>query len=61
MKPLPVPLRPRPDPPQRSHIWKIPMLVGRNRYELAIRIEMREITRGPAEIIEMPATAGNAE
>lgn len=47
-------LRPRPDPPAGCHTRKIVLTIGGKRYQLTTCIEVREITRGPAKLIEMP-------
>jgi hypothetical protein len=48
-------LRPPRDPPAACHTRKIVLTIGGKRYELAILTEVREITRGPAKLIEMPS------
>jgi hypothetical protein len=55
--PEPFPLIRRPDPPENGyvHVHRILMTVGRQRFEITVRVGSREITRGPAEVIEMPA------
>jgi hypothetical protein len=50
----PEPLTPRPNQPDHKHAHRIVMTVGGRRFELMHYIESREITRGPAEVIEMP-------
>jgi hypothetical protein len=47
-------LTPRPDPPAEHHTHRVIMHIGRKRYELTSRVELREITKGPAKVIEMP-------
>jgi hypothetical protein len=53
--PEPFPLIRRPDPPENGYVHRILMTVGRQRFEITVRVGSREITRGPAEVIEMPA------
>jgi hypothetical protein len=48
-------LTPRPDPADEVRVRKLMLTVGRKRYEITDRIEVREIVSGPAEVIEMPA------
>ena len=50
-------LTPRPDPPGKGYANKILMNVGRQRFELTVRVELREIKRGPAEVIQMPGSS----
>ena len=47
-------LRSRRDPPAACHTRKIVVTIGGKRYELTMYTEVREITRGPAKLIEMP-------
>jgi hypothetical protein len=47
-------LRSRLDVPAACHTRKIVLAIGRKRYELTMHTEVREITRGPAKLIEMP-------
>jgi hypothetical protein len=47
-------LTPRPDPPAAHCTRRIIMTVGRKRFELTSRLELRAITKGPAKVIEMP-------
>jgi hypothetical protein len=47
-------LRPRRDPPAVGHTRKIVLTIGGKRYEFTTCTEVREITRGPAKLIEMP-------
>jgi hypothetical protein len=44
----------RPDPPAEHCTRRIILTVGRKRFELTSRLELRTITKGPAEVIEMP-------
>jgi hypothetical protein len=47
-------LTPRPDPPAEHHTHRVVMHIGGKRYELTSRVELRQITKGPAKVIEMP-------
>jgi hypothetical protein len=47
-------LKPQPDPPVAHHTRKIVLTIGGKRYELMHHTEVREITKGPAKLIEMP-------
>ena len=47
-------LTPRPDPSGEGYASEVLMNVGRQRFELTVRVELREIKRGPAEVIQMP-------
>jgi hypothetical protein len=49
-----VPLTPEPDPPEEHFKSVVRVRIGRQRFELRVAVEAREITRGPAEVIEMP-------
>jgi hypothetical protein len=53
--PEPVPFTRRPDPPENGYVHRILITVGIQRFEITLRTGSREITRGPAEVIEMPA------
>jgi hypothetical protein len=44
----------RPDPPAEPCTRKIIMNIAGKRFELTSYVEVREITRGPAKVIEMP-------
>ena len=48
-------LTPQPDPPALRQTRKIVLTIGRERYELTSHTEVREIRRGPAKLIQMPA------
>lgn len=50
-------LAPRTDPPAAGATHKVIMHVGSKRFELACRVEIREIPRAPAKVIEMPGPA----
>ena len=50
-------LTPHPDPPDKGYTSKTFMHVGRQRFELTVRVELREIKRGPAEVIQMPGSS----
>ena len=50
-------LTPRPDPFGEGYASKVLMNVGRQRFELTVRVELREIKRGPAEVIQMPGSS----
>jgi len=47
-------LPPRHDPPAVHDARSIVLNIAGKRYEFALHTEVREITRGPAELIEMP-------
>jgi hypothetical protein len=47
-------LTPQPDPPAVHHPHRIVLAIGGKRYEFTLCREVREITRGPAQVIEMP-------
>jgi hypothetical protein len=47
-------LSPAPDPPSEHYTQRFIMRIGGKRYELTTRVEMREIAKGPAKVIEMP-------
>ena len=47
-------LTPQPDPPTVRGTRKVVLTIGRKRYELTSHMEVREITRGPAKLIQMP-------
>ena len=48
-------LTPQPDPPAAHHEKSIVLAIAGKRYEFTLHTEVREITRGPAKVIEMPA------
>lgn len=50
-------LTPHPDPPAAGATHRVMMHIGRKRFELACRVEIREIPRAPAKVIEMPSPA----
>jgi hypothetical protein len=45
----------QPDPPTARRTRKVVLTIGRKRYELTSHTEVREITRGPAKLIQMPS------
>jgi len=45
---------PRSDPPVERHTHKVVLNVGRKRFELTRHVDVREITKSPARVIEMP-------
>jgi hypothetical protein len=47
-------LPPTPDPPDEIRVSRVTLTIGGRRYEFTHRIESREITRGPADVIAMP-------
>jgi hypothetical protein len=47
---------PRPDPPVARYTHKIVLNVFGKRFELTRHVEVREITSGPARVIEMPGS-----
>jgi len=49
-----IPMQLRPDRPDHSRVHKTAMFVGRKRYKLAVEVEMRTVTRGPAEVNAIP-------
>ena len=51
---VPAELTPEPDPPADHYTQRVVMRIGGKRYELTTRVEMREIVKGPAKVIEMP-------
>ena len=51
---------PEPDPPQLRQVHKVVLRVGGKRYEFSHHMEVREITKGPATVIEMPSHAFGA-
>ena len=51
-------LTPRSDPPIVHHARTITLRVGASCYEMTLHSEVREITKGPAKIIEMPRRPG---
>jgi hypothetical protein len=46
-------LTPRPDPADEIRVTKVIFSIGRKRYEMTHTIESREITAGPADVIEI--------
>ena len=48
-------LTPQPDPPTMQRTRKVVLTIGRKRFELTSHTEVREITRGPAKLIQMPS------
>jgi hypothetical protein len=50
-------LTPRPDPADEIRVTKVVLSIGGRRYEMTHTIESREITAGPAEVIEMAKPA----
>jgi hypothetical protein len=48
------PLTPQSDPPPDRHVHTVTLHIGLRRYELTLHSEFREITKGPARLIEMP-------
>lgn len=50
-------LTPRPDPPAERYTHQIILNVFGKRLEFTHHVEVREITRGPAKVIEMPVRA----
>jgi hypothetical protein len=47
-------LTPQSEPPADRHTHKIVLNVFGKRYELTHRVEVREITKGPAKVTVMP-------
>jgi hypothetical protein len=54
-------LTPRPDPPLARRVHTVTMTVGSSRYEMTWYSECREITRGPAKVIEMPGPSAGQQ
>ena len=52
-------LTPNPDPPLERYVRTVTMSVGDRRYEMSWHSEFREITKGPAQVIEMPGPAAS--
>ena len=50
-----LPFTSHPDLPVDGYVHRIRMTVGIQRFEITVRVESREIMRGPAEVIELPA------
>ncbi len=48
--PMPVP----PDPPDARATHRVVLRVGGKRYEIALSVETREITKGPADVVPFP-------
>lgn len=48
---------PRPDPPDERYTHRVIMNVFGKRFEFTSHVESREITKGPAKVIEMPKRA----
>ena len=44
----------QPEPAAVRRARKVVLTIGRKRYELTSHTEVREITRGPAKLIQMP-------
>jgi hypothetical protein len=47
-------LTPQSDPPLERRVHTVTLSVGGRRYEMTWHTEFREITHGPAQVIEMP-------
>jgi hypothetical protein len=47
-------LTPKPDLPAAHHPQRVVLTIAGKRYEMTLHTEVREITRGPAKVIEMP-------
>ena len=52
-------LKPQPDPPVKRFAHTVMLRIGGRCYEMTWRSEFREITKGPAKIIEMPGRSEN--
>ena len=48
------PLTSQSDPPLGRHSKVVTLNIGGRRYEMTLHSEIREITKGPARLIEMP-------
>ena len=48
----------RSDPPAMHHRQRIVLAIAGQRYEVTLHTEVRQITRGPAKVVEMPASVG---
>ena len=57
----PVPLVPLPDPPDESRVSRIVLTIGRKRFELLYRVEVREIKRLPADVLEISRSTARGE
>ena len=44
----------QPDPPAAHPTRKIALTIAGKRYEFTLHTEVRQITKGPAKVIEMP-------
>jgi len=51
-------LTPRPNPPDGTLVHRVVLTIGGRRHEFIQRWEHREITSGPAKVIEMPERKG---
>ncbi len=50
-----LPFTSHPDMPVDGCVHRILMTIGIQRFEITVCLESREIMRGPAEVIELPA------
>ena len=56
-KPPVEPMTPQPDPPLERFERAVTLHIGGRCYQMTWYSEFREITRGPAQVIEMPGRA----
>lgn len=52
-------LVPHSDPPLARQVHKVILHIGGRRYETTWHSEFREITKGPAQLIEMPGPSAS--
>jgi len=52
-------LTPQPDPPTAHNPQRIILAIAGKRYEFTLHTEVREIMRGPAQVIEMPVRSSS--
>jgi hypothetical protein len=52
-------LTPQSDPPLERHVHTVTLRIGGRRYETTWHWEVREITKGPAQVIQMPGPSAS--
>ena len=52
-------LTPHSDPPLERYARTVTLHIGGRRYEMTLHSEFREITKGPAQVIEMPGRSAS--
>ena len=52
-------LTPHAGPPLERHARTVTLRIGGRRYEMTLHSEFREITKGPAQVIEMPGRSAS--